>query len=214
MEAVEPVQDLPSVKDSPSVETLEAQMEDTKKEIQVYIAKIQEFIDKLCKRIGDVTEQDVPQANIPVTGDQTEIIIQLKQENDKLRGIINANKDGLTEIKNKLLGLKNCDKQPFVDELSPYLQEVSSSESELGVEETGRESNLPKQFGATTYESKGMPQELLEQHAQVTQELKKQQQGKLRPTKSNPTGGGNKRRKTKRKKTKRKKLKKKRSNKK
>ena len=200
--SVEAVQDSPSVQDLPSVESLEAQMEDTKKEIQVYIAKIQEFIDELCNRIGDVTEQDVPQENIPVTGDQTEII-KLRLENDKLREIINGNKDGLTKIKNKLLGLKNCDKEPFVDELtsgelSSYLTpgeetggDLSSSGSELGSVSSsgslgGREPIPP------------------ESQQKVSDVI-----GELRRTQSDPSGG-NKRRKTKRKKTKRKKLKKKR----
>ena len=211
------IQDPPSVQDLPSVESLKAQMEDTKKEIQVYITKIQEFIDELCNRIGDVTEQYVPQANIPVTGDQTEIT-ELRQENEQLREIINGNKDGLTEIKNKLLGLKNCDKQSFVDELtsdelssyltpgeeteqgdlSSYLPQVPSSGSELGSESSsgslgGREP-IP-----------------LESQQKVKDVI-----GQLQSIQGNtpPTSGGNKRRNTKRKKTKRKKLKKKRSTKK
>lgn len=206
-----------SSEDSPSVEFLEAQMKDTKKEIQVYIVKIQEFIDELCNKIGDVTEQDVPQVSIPVTGDQTEIT-KLRQENEKLRGIINGNKDGLTEIKNKLLGLKNCDEQPFVNQLtsdelsryltsgeemeqgdlSPYLQGVPSSESELG-----RESSTGSLGSRET-----IPPESQQNVSKLISELQSTQSN------TPPTGGGNKRRKTKRKKTKRKKLKKKRSNKK
>ena len=211
------IQDPPSVQDLPSVESLEAQMENTKQEIQVYIAKIQEFIDELCNRIGDVTEQDVPQENIPGTGDETEIT-KLRQENKQLREIIKGNKDGLTEIKEKLLGLKNCENQPFVDELtsselsryltpgeeteqgdlSSYLQEVPSSGSELGSESSsgslGGRDPIPK-------ESKQKVKDVI---------------GELQSIQGNtpPTSGGNKRRKTKRKKTKRKKLKKKRSTKK
>ena len=202
--SVEPsVQDSPSVQDLPSVESLEAQMEDTKKEIQVYIAKIQEFIDELCNSIGDVTEQDIPQENIPFTGDQTEIT-KLREENEQLREIINGNKNGLKEIKNKLLGLKNCDKQPFVDELtsselSSYLPKVSSSGSELG-SELGSVSSSGSLGG-----SEPIPPESQQKVSDVI--------GELQSTQSDPSGG-NKRRKTKKRKTKRKKLKKKRSTKK
>ena len=67
-------------------------------------------------RIGAVTEQDVPQGSCLIQVIKQKL--QKPSENEQLREIINGNKDGLTEIKNKLLGLKNCDEQEFVDELT------------------------------------------------------------------------------------------------
>ena len=206
------IQDPPSVQDLPSVESLEAQMENTKQEIQVYIAKIQEFIDELCNRIGDVTEQDVPQENIPGTGDETEIT-KLRQENKQLREIIKGNKDGLTEIKEKLLGLKNCDEQEFVDELtSSELSSYLTPEAETGGDLSSSESELGTVSSSGSLGGRvPIPPESRQQVSEVISEL---QQRQNEPGTTTPRTGGNKKRKTKKKKTKRKKLKKKRSTKK
>lgn len=202
------IQDPPSVQDLPSVESLKAQMEDTKKEIQVYITKIQEFIDELCNRIGDVTEQDVPQENIPGTGDETEIT-KLRQENKQLREIINGNKDGLTEIKNKLLGLKNCDEQEFVDELtSSELSSYLTPKAETGgdLSSSGSEIGSVPLLGSLGSEDPIPP----ESRQQVSELISEIQQGQNEPGTPTTRTGGNKRRKTKKRKTKRKKLKKRR----